>query len=170
MVFGLFKYVDTMADAASKLKTEGIDDIRVFSPVPVDHEMDPVLGEKKNPLRFFTFFGGLSGLFFGALLVLTTAALYVLPRGGKPIWAAPPVLLVSYETTILFGVLMTYFGFLVLSGLIKNFYSTEEKICFPETMDDSFGLLINVRSDREEAVMKILKEFGASEVRTIAWE
>lgn len=170
MVLGLFKYVDNMVDAASRLKDADIKDIRVFSPIPIDHEIEPVLGEKVNTLRYFTFFGGLSGFFFGVAIILTTSALYVLPRSGRPIWVIPPMLLVSYETTILLGVLMTFFGFLVLTGLIRNLYSSDEKDSFPETLEDSFGLLIDVRQDKEEAVKDILMELGASEVRTIERE
>src|SRR3990172_4873314 len=108
-VFGHFTYADVMIDAAGKLRDSGYD-VTIFSPVPLVQEIEHSCGEKRNYIKYFTAVGALGGFFFGITLAFGTAALYVLPRGGREIFAIPPTLLIAYETTILAGVLFTYLG------------------------------------------------------------
>ncbi|MBI5642556.1 MAG: DUF3341 domain-containing protein [Deltaproteobacteria bacterium] len=162
-VLGLFTYADELLDAAKGLKASGYD-ITIFSPVPLNHEIEHKIGARPNPIKYFTFIGSVVGLFFGLALTLGTAAMYVLPRGGRPIWFMTPALLMSYETTILIGVFFTLVSFLFFSKLP----SFKKKIYDPEIAVDSFGLLIdgNIRGKHDE-VERILKEYGASEVKRV---
>ncbi|MBI5048467.1 MAG: DUF3341 domain-containing protein [Deltaproteobacteria bacterium] len=162
-VLGLFTYVDDMLAAADKLKKSGFGDVTIFSPIPLGHEIEHVLGERKNYVRYFTFFGGVTGFFFGTLLALGTAALYILPRGGRAIFAVTPTLIISYETTILIGVFFTMLGFMLFSKLP----SYKKKIYDPEVSIDSFGLLLYVSEAEINDVTKTLKESGANEVKTV---
>jgi len=161
-LLGLYKYVDELADAAERMVAAGYD-VEVISPIPVDHEIDPVLPEKKNPIRYFTLFGGLSGLIFGSLFVLITSALYPLPRGGRPLFPFTPTLVISYEFTILFGVLMTFCGFLIMMILRRS----KRDLDLPELATDYFGLLVENVGGASQEVEKNLLEYGATEVRTL---
>lgn len=163
-VLGLFEYADDLLDAAKRLKDSGYD-VTILSPVPLVHEMaHKKMSPGKNYLRYFTFFGSAYGLCFGVGLTLITAAMYVLPRGGRPIWFMTPTLLISYETTILLGVLSTFVGFLVLAGLP----SYKKKLNDVQVSVDAFGLVIdgNLRGKYDE-VERILREYGANEVKRI---
>lgn len=162
-LLALFPYVTPMLDAAQRLKNSGYD-ATVFSPIPLVHEMDDVIGPEKDYVRFFTFVGGVTGLLFGIVVVLGTAALYVLPRGGRPVFPVPPTLIISYETTILIGVCMTLLGFLVISKLP----SFKDQVDDPRVSADEFGLLIdNVGINEVDKVEKILMEYGAKEVKRV---
>jgi molybdopterin-containing oxidoreductase family membrane subunit len=162
-VLGLFTYVDDMLAAADKLKKSGFSGITIFSPIPLGHEIEHVLGERKNYVKYFTFLGGVTGFFFGTLLAFGTAALYILPRGGRAIFAVTPTLIISYETTILIGVFFTMLGFMLFAKLP----SYKKKIYDPEVSIDSFGLLVDVSEAEINDVTKTLKELGANEVKTV---
>ncbi len=160
-LLGKFKYVDSLMEAARKVNLSGYD-FKTFSPVPLVHELEEEFGPQKRFLRYFTFFGGFSGFFGGIILTLGTAALYILPRGGRPLFSITPTLLISYETTILSGVLMTLLGFIILAGLPVF----KKKVDEPEMGSDSFGLLVEgIREDRFDDVREILMEHGAYEVK-----
>ena len=162
-VMGLFTYVDVLLEAAKRLKDSGYT-ISIFSPIPLAHEIEPVLGERPNYIRYFTFVGGVIGFFFGLLLTLGTAAMYVLPRGGRPIFPITPTLLISYESTILIGVFFTLVSF----GIFARLPFFGKRVYDPEVAVDSFGLLVDdIREDKFDEVEKILKEFGADEVKRI---
>lgn len=159
---GLFDYVDDLANAAERMKGAGYH-ITVFSPVPLGHELEHVLGKKNNPIKYVTFLGGVSGIFFGMVLTLGTIAMYPLTRGGRPLWALPPPLLISYETTILLGVLFTLAGFVLFAGL-----PTSKEHLHPDIQVDSFGLLVQgIRKGGFDEIEKTLTEFGAKEVKQV---
>ncbi len=48
---------------------------------------------------------------------VATALVFILPTGGRAIITIPPYLIITYEMTILFGVLFTLMGFHFVSGL-----------------------------------------------------
>ena len=163
-VLGIFLYVDRLLDAADRLRGAG-HKVTILSSVPLVHEIEHKHGEEKGFLKFFTFFGGLAGCFAGVVLCFGTAALYVLPRGGRAIFPITPTLLISYETAILGGVGMTFLGFLFLSKLPLL---GKKRAFSPEIACDNFGLVIEgLDAARFEEVEAILDEFGAHEVKRV---
>lgn len=159
-VIGLFQYVDNLLDAAHRLKNAGYN-ITIFSPIPIGHEIEESLGERPNFIKWFALAGCLSGMFFGAMLTLGTAAMYVLPRGGRPLFSITPTFLMAYETTILFGVIMTLLGFLLFTRLP----SWKTKPYVQAVNIDSFGLMVdNIGKNKRAEVEEIMKQFGASDV------
>ncbi len=161
-VLGLFPHVDSMVEAAVGLKDTGYT-VTVFSPIPLGDALDPIV-VRKNYIRYFALFGAFIGLFFGIILTLGTAALYVLPRGGLPIWPITPTLLLTYESIILFGVIWTLIGFFIVARK-PNF---GKQIYDPKVAIDSFGLLVeDIREDKIEEVEQLLKSFGADEVNRV---
>jgi len=164
-LLGIYKQADTMMEAADRLQSTGYD-VTLFSPVPLGHEPEySAVQQRHNYVRYFTLFGGVAGFFFGILLTLGTAVLYILPRGGKPLFAMTPTLLISYETAILFGVLWTFLGFLIIAKLP---YYGKGRLYDPVTNVDGFGLLVDgIRDDMYGVVEDILVEFGAEEVRPL---
>lgn len=91
-------------------------------------EVEEILEVPPGALRYFAFFGGLSGFVGGMGFILYTVLSWPLITGGKPLISIPPFLLVSYILTILFGSLATFFGFLFLARLpsIKGMGGAEE--------------------------------------------
>ncbi|MBT8080312.1 MAG: DUF3341 domain-containing protein [Gammaproteobacteria bacterium] len=158
---GLFHDPDSALQAAGELMSAGFPTPEIISPVPI-HGIEKVLGEKKSVIRRFTFFGGLFGGLGGFALAAGTAVLYLHPTGGRPIIALPPFLIITYEMTILFGVLMTVLGFLISARLP----AIRERLYAPEAAVDKFAVAVpcddGEKFRRAEA---ILRSAGAEEVR-----
>jgi molybdopterin-containing oxidoreductase family membrane subunit len=162
-VVGVFTYADVMIKAAKRLKDDGYS-VTMQSPVPLVHEIEHEMGRRFDFLRFFTLFGGVGGFFGGTVFALGTAVLYTMPRGGRPIFAATPTLVISYESTILAGVLWTLMGFLILCRLPYF----KKKVFVEKTAVDQFGLIVDgVSNERFPSVEKVLTEYGASEVNWV---
>jgi hypothetical protein len=163
-VLGIFTYVDPLLSAVDKLRSDG-HKIKIISSVPLVHEIEHKFGEEETPLQFFTFFGALFGMIFGTIIALGTAALYILPRGGRAIFPVTPTLIISYETAILMGVCMSFLGFLVLTKLPTYF---SKKANDPQVAVDKFGLLVEgLSQDSFDEIEAMLSKFGASEVKRV---
>ncbi|MCY4477490.1 MAG: DUF3341 domain-containing protein [Gammaproteobacteria bacterium] len=111
-----FVHEDTALDAARALREKGIAGVELFSPIPL-HGAEDALGLGKSMVRVFTLVGGILGAIGGFTLCVWTATRFILPTAGRPVIALPPYLLITYESTILLGTLMTLLGFFVVSRL-----------------------------------------------------
>lgn len=158
-VIGQFEDLENLLHAGRQLKERGYQ-ITTLSPVSIHEQIEPLLGEKKNPIRYLTFTGAIIGFFYGILLTTIASVLYPLPRGGRPIFFVPPIVILSYETTILFGVLSTLVGFVLFSGLP----SFKRKPYIPEAMVGSYALLVENPAENDKEIEKIMVEAGAAKV------
>ncbi len=161
-VLGLFQYEDDFLTAAGKFKEAGFDDITLMSPIPV-HGVEEVLGKKKNTIRYFAYFGAVIGAICGFALTVWTALTFVLPTGGRPIITFPPYLVITYELTILFGVISTLIGFHVASGLP----AWRDKAYTPEAKIDRFVVAIGCVDSNPEQAEQLFKELGAEGVKRV---
>ena len=161
---GLFLDPYSALEAARRLKGAGFARPELISPIPI-HGVEDVLGPKKSVIRRFTFFGGIFGALSGFTLAAGTAVLYLHPTGGRPIITIPPFLIITYEMTILFGILATVLGFLISA----RFPAIRERVYVPEAGVDRFA--VTVACDNEERLGRaeaILREAGAEKVRFIS--
>jgi hypothetical protein len=161
---GLFRHPDSALEAARRLKVAGFGRPELISPIPI-HGVEDVLGPKKSVIKRFTFFGGLFGALSGFVLAAGTAVLYLHPTGGRPIITIPPFLIITYEMTILCGILATVLGFLISA----RFPAIRERVYVPEAGVDRFA--VTVDCDGEEQFGRaeaILREAGAETVRSIS--
>lgn len=158
---GLFHDPDSALKAAGQLKGAGFERPEIMSPIPI-HGIDEVLGPKKSVIKRFTFFGGIFGALAGFSLAAGTAVLYLHPTGGRPIITIPPYLIITYEMTILCGILATVLGFLISA----RFPAIKERLYAPETAVDKFAVTVACDSDEKYAgAESILRQAGADEVR-----
>jgi hypothetical protein len=158
---GLFAAPDAAIAAAGKLKGAGFEQPVLLSPVPLDG-VEAALGPKRSVIKRFSFFGAIFGGVGGFTLAAGTAVLYLHPTGGRPIITFPPYLIITYEMTILFGILATVLGFLISSRLpaVRN------RVYVPEAAVDRFAVTVacTAAADLERA-SEILRDAGAEEVR-----
>jgi hypothetical protein len=91
-------------------------ELSVVMPIPV-HEVEHLLHPKPSRLKFFTLVGAIVGLFSGFALTIGTSLDWPLITGGKPIVSLPPYIIIAFELTILFGGILTFVGFLILSRM-----------------------------------------------------
>jgi hypothetical protein len=159
---GLFSDPDSALSAAARLKAAGFTAPAVISPIPLEGA-DEVLGTKKSVIKRFTFFGAILGGLSGFALAAGTAVLYLHPTGGRPIIPFPPFLIITYEMTILFGILATVIGFLVSARLP----AIRERAYAPEAAVDRFAVTVSCDSNEGiEQAAAILRDAGAEEVRS----
>lgn len=161
-VLGLFRYEDDCLNAAGKLKQAGFDDISLMSPIPM-HGVEEVLGKKKKTIRYFSYFGAVIGAITGFALTVSTALTFVLPTGGRPIITFPPYLVITYEVTILFGIIATLIGFHVASGLP----AWRDRAYTPEANVDRFVVAIGCAESNPEQAEQLFKELGADDVKRV---
>ena len=116
-IMGTFTFEEDFLVAAKNLQSSGFDNISLLSPVPLE-EAQEVLGlGKSSPVRRFSLVGAIIGAISGFAMAVGTALVFILPTGGRAIITLPPYLIITYEMTILFGVLATLLGFYFISGL-----------------------------------------------------
>ncbi len=138
----------------------------VISPIPL-HGVEEVLGKKRSVIKRFTFFGAIIGGLSGFALAAGTAVLYLHPTGGRPIITFPPFLIITYEMTILFGILATVIGFLISARLPV----IRDRVYVPESAVDKFAVTVACeRADELERATSILRDAGADDVREVAVE
>lgn len=163
---GLFVNPHGALAAAGKLKGAGFAAPAVMSPIPLEGA-DEMLGEKKSVIKRFTLIGAILGGMAGFTLAAGTAVLYLHPTGGRPIIPFPPFLVITYEMTILFGILATVIGFLISARLP----AIRERPYVPEAAVDRFAVTVSCDNDeRCERAAAILREAGAEEVRNVEEE
>jgi len=161
---GLFGDPESALDAAGQLKSAGFSQLELLSPIPV-HGANDVLGPKKSVIKRFTFFGGLFGAISGFALAAGTAVLFIHPTGGRPIITIPPFLIITYEMTILCGILATVLGFLFSA----RFPAIRERVYVPQAAVDKFAVTVSCDNDEVFGqAEKILREAGAEDIQNIS--
>lgn len=154
---GFFEEAKAALAAAGRLKEAGFAGLDLISPIPL-HGADEALGKKPSAIKRFTFFGALFGALSGFALAAGTAVLYLHPTGGRPIVPFPPFLVITYEMTILCGILATVLGFLVSARLPV----LRERVYAPEAAVDRFVVAVRCESaERAARAGAILTEAGA---------
>ncbi len=158
--FGIYGHLDTCLAVVRRLPAEGFTEIEVYSPTP-HHEISHALGRKPSPVRVFTLLGGLTGLLTGWAMTIGSTMIYSIIVGGKPIIAIPPFGVVVYITTILFGTISTFIGFLINARMpqIKIVEGYDERLS-----SDHFGVLAYCLPEDVVKLEKLLKQSGAAAV------
>ncbi|MDO8898532.1 MAG: DUF3341 domain-containing protein [Bacteroidales bacterium] len=144
-----------------KIKSKGVEVSDVLTPFPV-HGLDKVLGLRRSRLSVVAFAGGAIGATLGFLFqawVFTRA--YPINFGGKPYFAVPSFMPVTFELAVLFAAFSMVFAFLISNNLgpgSKNVIHDEQ------ITDDRFLLVVKMDEEDDEkvkAVEIILSDAGA---------
>ncbi len=165
-LIGLFHDPDSALAAAGKLKGAGFETPELQSPIPI-HGVEEVLGKKKSVIKRFTLIGAITGGTTGFLLAAITAVMFPHPTGGRAIITIPPYLIITYELTILFGILATVLGFLISARLP----AIKERLYVPEAAIDKF--VVSVACENVENISRasdIYRDLGVDEIRQVAGE
>jgi ActD protein len=162
-VMGTFAYEEDFLNAAKNLTKSGFDQVSLLSPLPLA-DAQKVLGLGKSPVRHFSLAGAIIGALSGFAMAAGTALVFILPTGGRALITIPPFLIITYEMTILFGVIFTLLGFHFVSGLP----AWRDKPYLPSANIDRFVVVVE-GADSEQAAkaVSIIKDAGAEEVRHV---
>ena len=162
-VLGIFQYEEDTLEAAKQLKASGFDNLHVLSPVPM-HQAWETLEMGVSSVRRFSLIGAITGAICGFGLATACALVFILPTGGRAIIAVPPFLVITYELTILIGVLATLLGFHIVSGLP----AWKDAPYHPEIIVDRFSVVIDSDDEQKRAdAERMLREAGAEDVQNV---
>ncbi len=162
-ILGTFAFEDDFLAAARNLTASGFDNISLLSPLPLE-EAQEILGLDKSPVRRFTLAGAVFGAIAGFAMAAGTALVFILPTGGRAIISIPPFLIITYEMTILFGVLFTLLGFHFVSGLP----AWRDRPYLPSAATDKFVVVVEgADGDQVARAETIIRDAGAEEVRHV---
>lgn len=160
-VVGSFAYEDDFLEAARSLKSSGFGRISLLSPLPLE-EAQEILELGKSPVRRFSLAGAIIGAASGFAMAVATALVFILPTGGRAVIALPPYLVITYEMTILLGVLFTLIGFHVVSGLPAWY----DKPYLPSANIDRFVVVVeDVEGERAARAESIIRQAGAVDIQ-----
>lgn len=158
-ILGVFAHMDTLISAIKHFKSEGREDLKVFSPAPL-HDIEHALDEKVSPVRRFTLFGGLLGCTFGYVFTSFSSLDWVLPTSGKPIISPVAFTVIAFELTILFGSIFTLFGIILNAKLFRK----RTTLYDDRFTDDKFGIFIPCSEEEAQTLEAELRKQGAQEV------
>ena len=162
-IMGTFAYEEDFIAAAESLTSSGFDNISLLSPVPLA-DAQKVLGLGKSPVRHFSLAGAIIGGLSGFAMAAGTALVFILPTGGRAIITLPPYLIITYEMTILFGVLFTLMGFHFVSGLP----AWRDKPYSAAANVDRFVVVVEgAEGEQVTRAETIIRDAGAEEVRHV---
>ncbi len=162
-ILGTFAFEEDFLGAARNLAASGFDNISLLSPLPLE-EAQEILGLNKSPVRHFTLAGAIFGAIAGFAMAVATSLVFILPTGGRAIITIPPFLIITYEMTILFGVLFTLIGFHFVSGLP----AWTDKPYLSSASTDKFVVVVEgADGDQVARAETIIRDAGADEVRHV---
>ncbi len=162
-ILGTFAFEEDFLAAAKNLTASGFDNISLLSPLPLE-EAQEVLGLDKSPVRHFSLAGAIIGAISGFAMAAGTSLVFILPTGGRAIITIPPFLIITYEMTILFGVLFTLLGFHFISGLP----AWRDKPYLPSASSDKFVVVVEgAEADQVARAEAIIRDAGADEIRHV---
>lgn len=155
-IAALFKTPDEIIQAAKKTSEAGYLKYDVHSPYPV-HGIDRAMKLKPSKLGFITLVFGLTGSALALLLMYWTMSVdYPMIIGGKPFFALPAFIPVTFEVTVLLATLATVIGMITFFFRFpENDHPLHDTEYMKKVSRDHFGVVIEA-SD---------KHFDESKVR-----
>ena len=163
-LFSDFEEVFCALEDIKKNKVPGVtvDDVRLMS--PIEHpEIDEVLGERPSHVRRVTLCGSLFGLIGGFYFLVTSQSDFLVqPQGGKPVVPIPSNIVLTYEMFILFSVIATVLGFLVLSGLL---FGKREKLYSEKVGVDQIAIVLDLNEETYEPIKALFRQHKVLEIR-----
>ncbi|MFO7526483.1 MAG: quinol:electron acceptor oxidoreductase subunit ActD [Ignavibacteriaceae bacterium] len=142
-VTALFKSPDEIILAAKKVSETGYTRFDVNTPYPV-HGMDKAMKLRPSKLGFVTLVFGLSGAAIALLFMYWTMSVdYPMVIGGKPFFALPAFIPVTFELTVLLATVMTVVSMLAMFfGLPSNRHPLHDTNYMKKVSKDHYGIVI----------------------------
>ncbi len=172
-VFGvaaLFNTPDEIINAAQHVSDGGYTKFDVHTPYPV-HGMDNAMKLKPSKLGYITLVFGLTGAAIALIsMYLTMAKDYPMIIGGKPFFALPAFIPVTFELTVLLATLSTVFGMIAFFFKFpSNAHPLHDTGYMKAVSHDKFGLCIESEDAQfdEAKCSSFLQSLGAYKIEVI---
>lgn len=158
-----FKTPDEIVKAAKLTSDSGYTEFDVNTPYPV-HGMDKAMKLKPSKLGFVTLIMGLAGAALALMLMYYTMSVdYPMVIGGKPFFALPAFIPVTFELTVLLATLSTVGTMIALFfRLPDNKHPLHDTEYMKRVSADKFGLVIESTDEKfdESGVLTFLKNLN----------
>ena len=162
-VLGLYGKLEVVANAVDPIREKfGVKDgdIQLLTSAALP-ENAIVEDHRPYPIVYFVWVLGVVGFFLAIILAGGTGWIMNLNVGGKPPFSWAPTGIITYEFTLLFGVIGTVVGLLYFTGLPD----WNDRAYDRDISDGALGLLLKVANvhDQEEAA-KMMSQSGAYKI------
>lgn len=163
LIYGLYDDEEDLLRAVKSAKNDRLEIYDVYSPFPV-HGLDEILELEESRLHITGFIYGALGA-LTAFLGMTWVYVKDWPTifGGKPYWAVPAFIPITFEMTVLFSAIGMTVTFYLISGLgpgVVNIH-LDDRIT-----DDKFCIAFDKSLVNSGDVEMFFKNTGASEVNS----
>jgi hypothetical protein len=170
--YGLLAEFATPAElykACEKVRDAGFTRWDAHSPFPV-HGLERAMGLRRSPLPWIVLGMGLTGAALAVLLQWWVhASAYPLVISGKPFFAWPAMVPITFEVAVLFGALGAVFGMLGLNRLPMHHHPLFESKLFEKVTDNAFFISIESWDPRFDpsTTRTLLESLGARSVELV---
>lgn len=158
-----FKSPDEIIKAAKTVSDSNYIHFDVNTPYPI-HGMDAAMKIKPSKLGFVTLLMGLAGATIALLLMYFTMSVeYPIVIGGKPFFALPAFIPITFELTVLLATLSTVGVMIALFfRLPDNQHPLHDTEYMKQVSADKFGLVIEAEDEKfnETEVLSLLKKLN----------
>lgn len=162
-LFGItatFNTPDEIIRAAKKVTQAGYTEFDVNTPYPV-HGMDFAMKIKPSKLGFVTLVMGLTGATLALLFMYWTMSVdYRIVIGGKPFFALPAFIPITFEVTVLLATVSTIIAMIALFfRLPDNKHPLHDTNYMKSVSVDKYGIVIEAKDPKfnEEETNKLLE-------------
>ncbi len=155
--------------ACERVRDAGYTRWDAHSPFPV-HGLERAMGLRRSVLPWIILVMGLTGAALGfALQWWVHASAYPLVISGKPFFAWPAFIPITFELGVLFGALGAVFGMLGLNRLPMHYHPLFNSKIFERVTDDAFFISIESWDPRFDAATTrtLLEGLGATRVELV---
>lgn len=163
-IAAVFKTPDEIIKAAKKVSNSGYTKFDVNTPYPV-HGMDDAMKIKPSKLGFVTLVMGLTGATLALLFMYWTMSVdYRLVIGGKPFFALPAFIPITFEVTVLLATVSTVTAMIALFfRLPDNKHPLQDTEYMKSVSADKYGLIIESSDVKfnEQQVIDLFKGLNA---------
>lgn len=149
--------------AVEKVRNSGYKLHDVYTPFPV-HGLDKALGHKDTDLHVAGFIYGITGTatalgFMGWIFTSD----WPINFGGKPHFALPAFIPITFETTVLFAAVGMVLTFCYLNQIMPG---VKKHVFHPRQTDDLFVVVLELNEQvSEQEAIDFLKSTGAMETK-----
>lgn len=168
-VLAEFKTPAEVYRACERVRDAGFTRWDAHTPFPV-HGLDGAMGMRRSKLPWIVLILGLSGAATGfALQTWVHLSAYPLTISGKPYFAWPAFVPITFELGVLGGALGAVFGMFGLNQLPRHNHPLFEAARFARFSDDRFFISIESADPLFDApsTSKLLEAAGASHVELV---
>jgi len=166
----LFSTPDELVHAVEKVREAGYEKYDVHTPYPI-HGMDNTMNLKPSKLGYITLSFGLSGAAFALLFMYWAMSKdYPMIIGGKPFFALPAFIPITFEVTVLFATLATVIGMLTFFFKFpSNNHPLHDTPYMKAVSGDKYGICIEAddKAFGLEKIKSLFKELHSTDVSEI---